>query len=96
MLYVYTYFCCAVDWSLKGNLVAVARKNTLSIMSLKLKEKVSISLSFDSWIGDSNLNFSVKGTLVDLCLNISVTIDCHLFDVDLTFHLSSHTNIGVV
>ncbi|XP_058196407.1 nuclear pore complex protein NUP214-like isoform X2 [Rhododendron vialii] len=66
----------AFDWSLKGNLVAVARKNTLSIMSLKLKEKVCISLSFDSWIGDSNLNFAVKVDSIRWVRPDSIILGC--------------------
>ncbi|KAI8526441.1 hypothetical protein RHMOL_Rhmol13G0307600 [Rhododendron molle] len=66
----------AFDWSLKGNLVAVARKNTLSIMSLKLKEKVRISLSFDSWIGDSNLNFAVKVDSIRWVRPDSIILGC--------------------
>lgn len=52
------------DWSVGGKYVSVARKNILSILSSKFKERLSISLSFDSWIGDSDVNCSVKGNVV--------------------------------
>ncbi|KAJ4723997.1 nuclear pore complex protein [Melia azedarach] len=49
----------AVEWSVKGKFVAVAKKNILSIMTSKFKERLCISLSF-SCIGDSDANCSVK------------------------------------
>ncbi|PSR90284.1 Nuclear pore complex protein [Actinidia chinensis var. chinensis] len=50
----------AVDWSVKGNFVAIARKDVLSILSSKFKKKFSMLLSFKSWIGDSDLDSTVK------------------------------------
>lgn len=50
----------AVEWSVKGNSIAVARKNTLSLLSSKFKERLCMSLSFKSWIGDSGVNCTVK------------------------------------
>jgi hypothetical protein len=57
----FNFLLCKVDWCVKGTLVAVARKNVLSILSSKFEERVSISLPFRSWIGDSEENISVKG-----------------------------------
>jgi len=57
----FNLFLCEVDWCIKGTSVAVARKNVLSILSTNFEEKVSISLPFRSWIGDSEENVSVKG-----------------------------------
>ncbi|KAK7405276.1 hypothetical protein VNO78_06480 [Psophocarpus tetragonolobus] len=50
----------AVDWGLKGSFVAVASKSVLSILSAKFEERVSVSLPFGSWIGDSAANVSIK------------------------------------
>ncbi|KAA8550937.1 hypothetical protein F0562_002621 [Nyssa sinensis] len=50
----------AVEWSVKGSFVAVARKNILSILSSKLELKLSMSLLFKSWIGDSDANCIIK------------------------------------
>ncbi|KAG8371782.1 hypothetical protein BUALT_Bualt13G0124000 [Buddleja alternifolia] len=50
----------AVDWSVKGNFVAVAKKNTISLLSSQFKEKISFVLSFQSVIGDSDVNQVVK------------------------------------
>lgn len=50
----------AVEWSVKGKFVAVAKKNVLSILTSKLKERLPISLSFKSWVGDCDVNCSVK------------------------------------
>ncbi|KAM4084594.1 hypothetical protein ACB094_08G144300 [Castanea mollissima] len=49
----------AVEWSAKGKFVAVARKNVLSIMSSRFKERFSMSLSFNSLIGDSDCSAKV-------------------------------------
>jgi len=54
-------FLCEVDWGMKGSFVAVASKSVLSILSAEFEERVSISLSFGSWIGDSAANNSIKG-----------------------------------
>ncbi|KHN43774.1 hypothetical protein glysoja_045834 [Glycine soja] len=53
----------AVDWGLKGSFVAVASKSVLSILSTKFEERVSISLSFRSWIGDFAADGSIKAVL---------------------------------
>uniref|UniRef100_A0A1J3EM12 Nuclear pore complex protein NUP214 n=1 Tax=Noccaea caerulescens TaxID=107243 RepID=A0A1J3EM12_NOCCA len=50
----------AVEWSSKGSYIAVAQDNSLRILSSKFNEKRCISLSFDTWIGDSTDNCVVK------------------------------------
>ncbi|KAK4843166.1 hypothetical protein QYF36_004823 [Acer negundo] len=50
----------AVEWNVKGKFVAVAKKNILSILSSKFKERLSIALSFKSLVGDSDVNCSIK------------------------------------
>lgn len=73
----FNLFLCEVDWCIKGTSVAVARRNVLSILSTNFEEKVSISLPFRSWIGDSEENVSVKGLyffpsffLFSLCVGV--------------------------
>ncbi|XP_045810734.1 nuclear pore complex protein NUP214 isoform X1 [Trifolium pratense] len=66
----------AVDWCVKGTLVAVARKNVLSILSSNFEERVSISLPFRSWIGDSEANISVKVDSVKCVRPDSIIIGC--------------------
>jgi hypothetical protein len=60
----FKFFFIIVEWSVKGEFVAVARKNVLSILSSRFEERLCMSLSFKSWIGDSNVNCSVKGFYV--------------------------------
>ncbi|CAK8571666.1 unnamed protein product [Lathyrus sativus] len=66
----------AVDWCVKGTLVAVARKNVLSILSTKFEEKVSIPLPFRSWISDSEANVSVKVDSVKCVRPDSIIVGC--------------------
>lgn len=54
----------AVDWSVDGNFLAVARKNILSILSSEYREKLSMSLLFHSWTGSTDLKVTVKGILL--------------------------------
>ncbi|KAL9140612.1 hypothetical protein ABFS82_14G048600 [Erythranthe guttata] len=50
----------SVDWSVKGNFVAVAKKNNVSIFSSQFEEQLRFSLSFKSVIGDSDVNEVIK------------------------------------
>ncbi|XP_050368451.1 nuclear pore complex protein NUP214 isoform X2 [Argentina anserina] len=50
----------AVEWSLKGKLIAVARKDTLYILSSNFVEKSSMLLSFKSWLDDPDTNSIIK------------------------------------
>ncbi|KAI3461921.1 hypothetical protein Pfo_018584 [Paulownia fortunei] len=50
----------SVDWSVKGNFVAVAKKTTVSILSSQFKEKIRFLLPFQSVIGDSDVNQVIK------------------------------------
>ncbi|CAJ1943668.1 unnamed protein product [Sphenostylis stenocarpa] len=69
----------AVDWGLKGSFVAVARKSVLSILSAKFEERVSIALSFGSWIGDSAANDSIKADpFLDNCGKIFDVVEWDL------------------
>ncbi|KAF8035351.1 hypothetical protein BT93_C1397 [Corymbia citriodora subsp. variegata] len=49
----------AVDCSAKDDYIAVARNDSLSILSSKLNEKLHIALSLQPWTGESD-DFSVK------------------------------------
>ncbi|KAK8467551.1 hypothetical protein PHAVU_007G078700 [Phaseolus vulgaris] len=66
----------AVDWGLKGSFVAVASKSVLSLLSAEFEERVSISLSFGSWIGDSAANNSIKVDYVKCIRPDSIVIGC--------------------
>ncbi|GAB4845826.1 hypothetical protein Ancab_024829 [Ancistrocladus abbreviatus] len=50
----------AVEWSVAGDLIAVAKKNVLSILSLELKERLHISLPFKSWVVDIKIGCIVR------------------------------------
>ncbi|XP_054821316.1 nuclear pore complex protein NUP214 isoform X3 [Prosopis cineraria] len=50
----------AVEWSAEGKFVAAARVNVINILSAKFEERISISLSFRSWTGDSGESCQVK------------------------------------
>lgn len=52
-----------VEWSSKGKLIAVARKDTLNILSSNFIERSSMLLSFKSWIGDPDTDCIIKGML---------------------------------
>lgn len=54
----------AVEWSVTGNSVAIARECNLGILSSRFVEKLSIPLSYKTWIGDSGGNCIVKGGFV--------------------------------
>ncbi|KAK6919871.1 hypothetical protein RJ641_015775 [Dillenia turbinata] len=50
----------AVDWNITGDLVAVARKNMLSIVSTKFEEKSCLTLLFKTWTNESDDKTVVK------------------------------------
>ncbi|XP_052181178.1 nuclear pore complex protein NUP214 isoform X2 [Diospyros lotus] len=72
----------AVEWSMKGNFVAVARKNNLSIFSSKFKQKFSILLSFKSWIGDSDLDCTVKVDSIRWVRSDCIILGCFQLNAD--------------
>ncbi|KAK7247325.1 hypothetical protein RIF29_42206 [Crotalaria pallida] len=75
----------AFDWGVKGNFVAVARKNSvLSILSPKtFEEWVSISLCFTSWVGDdSDADCNIKVDSVKCVRSDSIIIGCFQLDED--------------
>ncbi|KAI8008473.1 Nuclear pore complex protein NUP214 [Camellia lanceoleosa] len=72
----------AVEWSVKGDFVAVTRKNILSILSSKFKQKFSMPLSFKSWIGDSDLNCTVKVDSMRWVRPDCIILGCFLLTAD--------------
>uniref|UniRef100_A0A7N0THU9 Nuclear pore complex protein NUP214 n=1 Tax=Kalanchoe fedtschenkoi TaxID=63787 RepID=A0A7N0THU9_KALFE len=50
----------AVEWSVNQSLIALARKNVLSILSHDFKETFSMSLCFDSWTDSANDDYTMK------------------------------------
>ncbi|KAF2314580.1 hypothetical protein GH714_027753 [Hevea brasiliensis] len=66
----------AVDWSLKGNYIVVARENILHILSSKFRERLHISLPFKSWIGDSEDSCSVKVDSIRWVRPDSIVVGC--------------------
>ncbi|KAK1365650.1 nuclear pore complex protein NUP214 [Heracleum sosnowskyi] len=50
----------AVEWSMRGDVFAVARNKVISILSSSFAEKLSMSLSMKSTVGDPDVNSSMK------------------------------------
>ncbi|WCJ36774.1 Nuclear pore complex protein [Euphorbia peplus] len=66
----------AVEWSLKGKYITVARENNLHIFSSKFKERLCISLPFKLWIGDSDDKGSVKVDSIRWICSSSIVLGC--------------------
>ncbi|XP_017218330.1 nuclear pore complex protein NUP214 isoform X1 [Daucus carota subsp. sativus] len=50
----------AVEWSMRGDFVAVARNKVISILSSSFDEKLSMSLSSKSTVGNPDVDSSIK------------------------------------
>ncbi|KAL8121339.1 nuclear pore complex protein NUP214 isoform X1 [Apium graveolens] len=50
----------AVEWSMRGDFLAVARNKVISILSSSFDEKLSISFSMKSSVGDPDVNSSMQ------------------------------------
>ncbi|XP_051142716.1 nuclear pore complex protein NUP214 [Andrographis paniculata] len=74
----------AVDWSVKGNFVAVARKNRLSILSSQFKEKLSFLLQSQSVTGGSDGNQARKVSVdsVRWVRSDCIAVGCFLINED--------------
>ncbi|XP_012474185.1 nuclear pore complex protein NUP214 isoform X1 [Gossypium raimondii] len=72
----------AVEWSAKGAFVAVARDNSLSILSSKFNEKLCVALSFKSWVGDSNDDCTVKVDTIRWIRPDCIILGCFQFTRD--------------
>ncbi|CAN0887469.1 Nuclear pore complex protein NUP214 [Linum grandiflorum] len=72
----------AVSWSMKGKSIAVARENRLIILSTKFKERLSISLPFNSWTDDSDDDSIVKVDCIKWVRLDSIIIGCFKRNAD--------------
>ncbi|KAK5811511.1 nuclear pore complex protein NUP214 isoform X1 [Gossypium arboreum] len=72
----------AVEWSAKGAFVAVAKDNSLSILSSKFNEKLCVALSFKSWVGDSNDDCTVKVDTIRWIHPDCIILGCFQFTRD--------------
>ncbi|KAL1156495.1 hypothetical protein V6Z11_A08G096000 [Gossypium hirsutum] len=72
----------AVEWSAKGAFVAVAKDNSLCILSSKFNEKLCVALSFKSWVGDSNDDCTVKVDTIRWIHPDCIILGCFQFTRD--------------
>lgn len=72
-----------VGWSSKGNLIAVARKDNISILSSNFEERSSMLIYFKPWDEDSDENCIVKGMLL-----FTVTFQYYFLFCSVLFHCS--------
>lgn len=89
---IFNLYFVKVEWSVKGSYIAVARKDILSIFSSKLKERSSMVLSFKSWIGDSDGDYSVKGIFYSF---ISIIFFWLLFEFFSHFSITLMVNFAL-
>lgn len=61
-----------VDWSVKGDYIAVARENTLRILSSDLKERLHMLLLFRLWANDTD--HITKGILPAICFALPSSV----------------------
>ncbi|XP_042481599.1 nuclear pore complex protein NUP214 isoform X2 [Macadamia integrifolia] len=66
----------AVDWSVKGKYVAVARNSNLSILSSKFVEQFCMSLSFKSWNSDPDPKCRIKVDSLKWVRSDSIVVGC--------------------
>ncbi|EOY32268.1 Nuclear pore complex protein, putative [Theobroma cacao] len=72
----------AVEWSVKGAFVAVAKDDSLSILSAKFNEKLCMVLPFKSWIGDCNGDCTVKVDTIRWARPDCIVLGCFQFTAD--------------
>jgi nuclear pore complex protein Nup214 len=72
----------AVEWSVKGKLLAVAKKTILSILSTKFREKLSISLLLKSLIDDSDANSTIKVDSIKWVRRDCIIVGCFQVTAD--------------
>ncbi|KVI00271.1 Nuclear pore complex protein [Cynara cardunculus var. scolymus] len=68
----------AVNWSMNGKFLAVAKYEYVIILSSKFEEKSRIKLSFDSLLGDSDANCVVKGCVYGVFLQVQMDSEVSL------------------
>ncbi|KAL4203147.1 hypothetical protein AMTRI_Chr01g126450 [Amborella trichopoda] len=64
----------AVDWSVHGNFIVLARKSTLCIVSVEFEEKFHTSLPFQSWNDDEDSTMTVDS--IKWVRHDSIVIGC--------------------
>lgn len=82
---ILTCVLVTVEWSSKGKLIAVARKDTLSILSSNFIERSSMLLSFESWISDPDTDCIIKGMLHFTVVFPYLFPSVHAFCLDIFF-----------
>ncbi|XP_050110598.1 nuclear pore complex protein NUP214 isoform X5 [Malus sylvestris] len=65
-----------VGWSSKGNLIVVARKDNISILSSNFEERSSMLISFKPWDEDSDENCIVKVDSIRWVRHDSIILGC--------------------
>lgn len=66
----------AADWSVEGDFVAIARKNTIRILSSNFDEQFSMSLLFQTWLTDLDSECSIKVDSIKWVRDDSLIIGC--------------------
>ncbi|KAJ6798678.1 nuclear pore complex protein NUP214 [Iris pallida] len=66
----------AADWSVEGDFVAIARKNTIRILSSNFDEQFSMSLLFQTWLTDLDSECSIKVDSIKWVRDDSIIIGC--------------------
>ncbi|GAB2276891.1 hypothetical protein Dimus_011602 [Dionaea muscipula] len=66
----------AVDWGVRADAIAVARKNIVSILSSNLKEKLHISLPFKLWGADINSNCTIRVDSIRWLRSDCIVVGC--------------------
>ncbi|KAL5563763.1 hypothetical protein UlMin_033510, partial [Ulmus minor] len=66
----------AVEWSIEGDYIVVAKGDNLSILSSKFEERSHMALSFKSWIGDPDANRTVKVDSIRWVRRDSIIVGC--------------------
>ncbi|XP_077245529.1 nuclear pore complex protein isoform X2 [Tasmannia lanceolata] len=66
----------AVDWSLKGDYIIVARKSNISILSSEFKEQFRMSLMFQSWSDGADTNCIMKVDAIKWVRCDTIIIGC--------------------
>ncbi|XVF37288.1 hypothetical protein REPUB_Repub19eG0133100 [Reevesia pubescens] len=72
----------AVEWSVKGAFLAVAKDNSLSILSSKFNEKLCVALPFKSWISDSDDDCIFKVDTIRWVRPDRIVLGCFQFTAD--------------
>nr|XP_029124017.1 nuclear pore complex protein NUP214 isoform X3 [Elaeis guineensis] len=72
----------AVDWSVEGDFIAIARKNTLSILSSNFEEQLSMLLLFQPWTSDADSECTIKVDSIEWVRDDSIIIGCFRVNED--------------